>query len=137
LRDAVAVPGPTTESTTQGAGTARLLVDLVAAEAAYGTFSFEVSGELAVSDGSNESRGTAGSREVRFTHRPCGSVSGAAARGSRSLLVDGSNKHGDRSASGAIRSIDRPGDGSARGLSARRSQRPARASRSGAMDSMA
>jgi serine protease AprX len=45
-----AVLGTTTETMTQGAGTATLLVDLAAAGATYGTFSFEVSGELAVSD---------------------------------------------------------------------------------------
>ncbi|HEX6127826.1 MAG TPA: S8 family serine peptidase [Candidatus Limnocylindria bacterium] len=51
VRDAAgAVLGTTTETMTQGAGTATLLVDLAAAGAAYGTFSFEVSGELAVSD---------------------------------------------------------------------------------------
>ena len=51
VRDASgAVLGTTTETMTQGAGTATLFVDLAAAGAAYGTFSFEVSGELAVSD---------------------------------------------------------------------------------------
>lgn len=51
VRDASgAVLGTTTETMTQGAGTATLLVDLAAAGATYGTFSFDVSGELAVSD---------------------------------------------------------------------------------------
>jgi serine protease AprX len=51
VRDAAgAVLGTTTETMTQGAGTATLLVDLAAAGATYGTFSFDVSGELAISD---------------------------------------------------------------------------------------
>jgi len=51
VRDASgAVLGTTTETMTQGAGTATVLVDLAAAGATYGTFSFDVSGELAVSD---------------------------------------------------------------------------------------
>jgi serine protease AprX len=51
VRDASGmVLGTTTETMTQGAGTATLLVDLAAAGASYGTFSFEVSGELAISD---------------------------------------------------------------------------------------
>jgi serine protease AprX len=51
VRDAAGkVVGVTSETLTQGAGTASVLVDLAAAGAAYGTFTFEVSGELAVSD---------------------------------------------------------------------------------------
>jgi serine protease AprX len=51
VRDASGtVLGTTTETMTQGAGTATLLVDLRAVGAAYGTFSFDVSGELTVSD---------------------------------------------------------------------------------------
>jgi serine protease AprX len=51
VRDAAGnVVGVTSETMTQGAGTASVLVDLAAAGATYGTFTFDVSGELAVSD---------------------------------------------------------------------------------------
>ena len=51
VRDATGrVLGVTTESITAGAGTATVLIDLRAAAAAYGTFSFDVSGELSISD---------------------------------------------------------------------------------------
>ena len=51
VRDAAGnVVGVTSETITQGAGTASVLVDLSAAGATYGTFTFEISGELAVSD---------------------------------------------------------------------------------------
>jgi serine protease AprX len=51
VRDAAGnVVGVTSETMTQGAGTASVLVDLAAAGAVRGTFTFEVSGELAVSD---------------------------------------------------------------------------------------
>lgn len=52
VRDAagrvVGTTGP--ESITAGSGTATALIDLRAAGAVYGTFTFEVSGDLAVSD---------------------------------------------------------------------------------------
>ena len=44
----VGTTGP--ESITAGSGTATALIDLRAAGAVYGTFTFEVSGDLAVSD---------------------------------------------------------------------------------------
>jgi serine protease AprX len=51
VRDAAGnVLGTTTESITAGAGTATALIDLRGSGAVYGIFSFDVSGELAISD---------------------------------------------------------------------------------------
>jgi serine protease AprX len=51
VRDAAGrVIGVTTESLTEGAGTASVFIDLAAAGAAFGTFSFDVSGVYAASD---------------------------------------------------------------------------------------
>jgi serine protease AprX len=51
VRDAAGqVLGVTTESLTEGAGTASAFIDLTSTTVAYGTFTFEVSGEYAASD---------------------------------------------------------------------------------------
>jgi serine protease AprX len=51
VRDAAGqVLGVTTESLTEGAGTASAFIDLTSGPVAYGTFSFDVSGEYAASD---------------------------------------------------------------------------------------